>query len=1400
MKITNWIRFIITLGSGLAIALALTFSLGIGVALGDDQPDGSTINPTQTTSGTWGPGVITATSNVVISPTAVITIAPGTTIRVAGNYGFTVNGELRSDGPITFTSIPATPGAWAGITYTTNSRGYLNQAIVEYAQHAVVLNAINPITISNSTLRYNRHAPASGQDAYGAGLVIVTGNHLIDHTDIYSNSVRASGSGAEAYGGGIDIQAGATRILYSRIYSNSATSTASNGGGGGIVIRAGSAPLIQNSEVTSNTLVTQANLANGGGIGFYGTTQAVIRNSWIAANRAVPTGGNGGGGGIGFEADARAMLIDSNVIAYNLSWGPGHSEGGGIDSWDRNVFTASNNLIFGNRTRTYGGGININGVPASGDVNVINNTVVSNTVASANNGGGIYRQNGGRVYNNIAFRNTANNVANDIAGSAGSAGNNLTTDPLFIGTGDLVQWYRIRQGSPAIDAATNTGAGIPNNDYDQQSRPLGTSRDIGFDEVQPFTYTKSVNQDKGSGGYPLVYTIAITNPDPRATLVSGRISDVIPLSTTYSAGPACSTGTCSYDSGTRAITWVGDVPTNGGVLTLSYTVLVNAGLANGTRITNTALITVGAKSGWTNVVTTTIYNAPRADNDSFSTNEDATLTVPNATRVLVNDTGYNGNPLTAIRVSNPTSGTLTLNSDGTFTYTPAPDYYGPDSFTYRANDGVADSNVATVSITIIPINDAPSFTQGADQTVNEDAGPQTVSGWATNISAGPNESGQTLTFNVTDNTNPALFAAGPAVDATTGNLTFTPAPNTFGSATIAITLQDNGGTANGGVDTSAPQSFAITVNPVNDAPSFIQGADQTVNEDAGPQTVTSWATGISAGPANESGQVLTFNVTGNTNPALFAAGPAVHATTGDLTYTPAPNAFGSATITITLQDDGGTANGGVDTSAPQSFAITVNPINDQPVAKEDTYGVDEDATLTVPAPGVLTNDTDADGDLLTAVWVSGPSHGTLVLSANGSFTYTPVLDYNGPDGFTYKAKDSLVESNVATVTITVHTGNDAPVAVNDSYTTTTNVPLVKDALGVLSNDTDTEHDALTAARVSDPSHGALTLNSNGSFVYTPTANYAGFDSFTYTANDGQLNSNVATVTITINNPVPAITSLYPVSVTAGSPPFTLVVTGANFVNGSTIYWNGSALTTTLVNDTQLQAAISADAVTTAGPVSITVVNPAPGGGASNVSLFTISSPAPAPAFRKIYLPLVMRESNSVRAPDLVIVSVTVTPNNARVVIKNQGSTLIPVGNTFWVDLYVNPSPVPTGVNQIWNDGRSAQGMVWGIAGSALPLEPGETLTLTNGDIYYWSSFSNYGSVPGGTPVYVQVDSSKAGSSYGAVLESHEIGGGTYNNIVGPVYVTSGAAGLAETTPPVTKDRSPASLADLPPRR
>ena len=162
---------------------------------------------------------------------------------------------------------------------------------------------------------------------------------------------------------------------------------------------------------------------------------------------------------------------------------------------------------------------------------------------------------------------------------------------------------------------------------------------------------------------------------------------------------------------------------------------------------------------------------------------------------------------------------------------------------------------------------------------------------------------------------------------------------------------------------------------------------------------------------------------------------------------------------------------------------------------------------------MLSNDTGTAGDTLTAALDQGPSHGTLTLHANGTFTYTPGTGFSGSDSFTYTPKDGAFTGTPTTVTISVV--DTAPVGHADTYTTPGNATLTVAAKGVLANDSDAEHDKLTAALSAGPSNGGLTLNADGSFSYTPNAGFVGTDSFSYMANDGILSSASTLVTLKV---------------------------------------------------------------------------------------------------------------------------------------------------------------------------------------------------------------------------------------------------------------------------------------------
>jgi HD-GYP domain-containing protein (c-di-GMP phosphodiesterase class II) len=216
-----------------------------------------------------------------------------------------------------------------------------------------------------------------------------------------------------------------------------------------------------------------------------------------------------------------------------------------------------------------------------------------------------------------------------------------------------------------------------------------------------------------------------------------------------------------------------------------------------------------------------------------------------------------------------------------------------------------------------PPNTAPVFTAGGNQTVLEDSGDADVPGWAAGVTAG--EPGQIVTFS-TSGCAPQLFASQPSV-APDGSLTFSPAANANGVATVSVVARDDGGTANGGHDTSAAQTFTITIVAVNDAPTFSAGGNQTVVSLLGTQTIHGWASAISPGPADEVGQSVQFEVTVD-KPSLFAAPPAL-AADGTLTYRPKALALGTATVTVRAIDDGGSANGGSNTGPAVTFTITI---------------------------------------------------------------------------------------------------------------------------------------------------------------------------------------------------------------------------------------------------------------------------------------------------------------------------------------------------------------------------------------------------------------------------------------------------------------------------------------------
>lgn len=353
----------------------------------------------------------------------------------------------------------------------------------------------------------------------------------------------------------------------------------------------------------------------------------------------------------------------------------------------------------------------------------------------------------------------------------------------------------------------------------------------------------------------------------------------------------------------------------------------------------------------------------------------------------------------------------------------------------------------------------------------------------------------TLSYSATRPDGSAL-PAWLSFSAGTRTFSGTPANADVGAFTVRVTARDPD-------LAGASDDFDITVVNVNDAPVAVDdnlGVDPDTRDNTLP--VLANDSDVDAGDtlsiqsvgAPDQGGTVTVNPGG-----------------GSLNYSPAAGFSGTETFVYTVKDVASATD-----MATVTITVPVTP-NRAPVAVNDSYNASEDSVLTVPAAtGVLANDSDADANTLTATLLNAPQNGQVSLSADGGFSYTPDQNYNGSDSFSYQANDSFVNSGPATVTIGVAPANDAPVAVNDNYTTAQGQTLTVSGAGVLANDSDVDSGTiLSAVLVSPPASGMLAFSAAGTFSYTPNAGFSGGDSFAYRAHDGATDSNIATVTLTV---------------------------------------------------------------------------------------------------------------------------------------------------------------------------------------------------------------------------------------------------------------------------------------------
>jgi hypothetical protein len=369
---------------------------------------------------------------------------------------------------------------------------------------------------------------------------------------------------------------------------------------------------------------------------------------------------------------------------------------------------------------------------------------------------------------------------------------------------------------------------------------------------------------------------------------------------------------------------------------------------------------------------------------------------------------------------------LTLASNGTISG--APTQSGNFTFTVQATD--AADEMASAQQYAIQIQSPLVISEISDRTIYEDASTGAISftvgdaeNQSNNLTITADSSNQTLVPN-----NAANITFGGANANRT--IQITPAANQFGTTMITVTLANEHGL-------TSTEQFVLTVESVNDAPTFTRGADPVINEDAGAQTFNNWATNFSAGPPDEAGQTLDLNVSviATTDNLAFSAAPAINLANGRLTFTPAPDTFGTATVSVRLSDNGSSAPPNVNFSQ-QTFVITVNSVNDLPtISAIGDQSVNPNTALTISF-SVGDVETQADNLIVSAA----SSNQTLVpnsgialggAGANRTIQITPAADQSGVTTITVTATDAdggsfsrnfLVRVLQATVIVT--NGND----------------------------------------------------------------------------------------------------------------------------------------------------------------------------------------------------------------------------------------------------------------------------------------------------------------------------------------------------------------------------------------
>ena len=523
----------------------------------------------------------------------------------------------------------------------------------------------------------------------------------------------------------------------------------------------------------------------------------------------------------------------------------------------------------------------------------------------------------------------------------------------------------------------------------------------------------------------------------------------------------------------------------------TFTYMPNADYSGIDEFTYRALDATGRQSELA-TVRIRVNTPPAATDDAFVINEDVVLSVAASEGLLGNDVDIDGDTLSASFAPSgcaPCNGRVEVRYDGGFRYTPNANYYGPDEFFYTVRDGIAGTDVGHVSLTILPVNDAP-YTEPDTYRTREDE-----------VLVAPEPQGILRNDREVDGErliNAQLIdppQRGEVVVMPDGAFTYTPAVNVNGRDTFTYRVYDESGLF-------SEDTVEVLVTPVNDPPILADDHYETL-QNAVLEVVA--GQGVLANDADVDGPQLTAVLIGLPQHGQVDLQP-----DGGFVYTPDGIFSGIEQFQYQVDD-------GLGAIAAAVANIVVRPVDADVVidVEDDLFGF-EGPSVTIPTPGVLANDHVTGAQALNAALLVAPQTGTVDLDANGGFHYSAPAGFVGQVGFTYSASAGGV-SELGRVTLDVRsTANVPPVAVGEQFGVLEDHVLDSHSSGsLLANDSDYEGATLTLIVDAVPAHGAFVAQGDGHFIYTPAPDFNGVDAIVYHVSDGEKNSSQATASISV---------------------------------------------------------------------------------------------------------------------------------------------------------------------------------------------------------------------------------------------------------------------------------------------